>query len=101
MAKLIEKEKAIDDVVAGFKRGGLRLIQEFEKARNKEVEDFQRRTDEMKKKKSERLKEELAWLDQEMKYVDSFDFDEMGKEWEEEQKTIWAKVDVALAAGAM
>lgn len=100
MARLIDKENAINDLVSDYKRGGTRLIHEFEKARKQDIEVFRSGTDEMKRKLAIFIKEEAAKLKYSMDQMERTQVADLEKKWEAQQRTMWAKLNAALATSA-
>jgi hypothetical protein len=100
VARLADKETAINDLVSDYKRGGTRLIHEFQKARQQDIDVFQSSTDELKRKVGTLIKKEAARLKFSMDQIKRMQVADLEKEWEEQQRTMWAKMDIALAASA-
>lgn len=100
VARLIDKENAINDLVLANKRGGTRLVHEFEKARKQDIQVFQSSTFEFKRKIITMIKGEAARLKSIMDRMKRTQVADLEKKWDDQQRAMWAKMDVALAASA-
>ena len=100
MARLIDKETAINDLVSANKRGGMRLVNEFENARKQDVEVYQSNVNEYKQKMTTMIKEELASLKFSFS-MERFRVANLEKDWENQQRTMWANVNAALATATI
>lgn len=100
MAHLANKETAINDLVSDYKRGGTRLIHEFQKSRQQDIDVFQSSTNELKQKVGTLIKKETARLKSSMDQIKRMQVAGLEKEWEDQQRTMWAKMDAALAVSA-
>lgn len=98
MANLIDKETAIDDLVSDYKRVGTSIIDQFEKARQQELDDSLNRSIHLKRKLATLYKDEMTELEASMKAVKKRPVADIEKQWDVRQQALWAKMDAALAA---
>ena len=99
MARLIDAENTINDLVLANKRGGMRLVHEFEKARKQDIQVFRKSVNELQKKASSMIKEQAIKLktsstDRKIKRPP---VTELEKSWEDQQRAMWAKLEDILA----
>lgn len=102
MARLIDKENAIHDLVLANKQGGMRIIHESEKARKEDIQIFQNNTDEFKSKMNAKIREEVVRLkkssmDRTMKRTPVADLE---KDWKDQQRNMWAQMEKVLTAAS-
>lgn len=72
------------------------MIQEFEKARKQEVDAFERSTNDLKRKTAKFMTKEVARLKSSMDQVKKMQVADLEKEWEDQQRKMWTKLNVAL-----
>lgn len=98
MERLIDKENAINDLVSANKHGGMRIMHEFEKAREEEIQLFRKNTDDIKRRVDLMIKEEMGELKKfsEDRMKKTTRVAELEKEWEDQQRSMWAKLEDLL-----
>ena len=99
MARLIDAENTINDMVLANKRGGMRLVHEFEKARKEDIQVFQKSTNELKKRVISMIKEQTIRLKKSStdRKIKRPPVAELEKDWEDQQQAMWAKLEDVLA----
>lgn len=100
MAALNKSEKRINKRLLANKRKGMRLVNEFGKARKQDVQAFKEKTDKSNKELIKKLKEEVVELRSNIERLRLMPVADLEKDWEDEQRENWAKTEAVLAASS-
>ena len=94
---MIDKETAIDDLVKGYEQGGIRLIEELDKAQQEERKRYDVHVGEVCKKLVKSCGEAEAELGRELKETKKNRIGDIHKKWKAEQQDIRSQLEAALA----